>query len=255
MNRISPRFRAALFLISLGVLIAAHLGIGEIRTDAQDRPIEPRKATFAQFSRADGVTRAVRDRANELIRVDFKSIQDRDKAAAYGTIVEEYGSFAVIAKNKGRDISRSGLMVRKIETDINLPGAKFEPIDTPQPDSVGIGQDQGRDSGYFIVQFAGPVTDAWLDSVRDAGVEVLQYVPHHAFFVHGTRAAIQKIAGHSRVRWVGAYTAEHKLSAEVIEFDRLVENEKTLVDVAVFQRADLGQIAAQIGGRRIGQSK
>ena len=255
MNRISPRFRALLFLACFGVLVAVYIGIGEIRSGAQDRPVERRKATFTQFSRPDDTTHAVRDRANELVRVDFRSIHDRDKAATYGRIVEEYGSFAVIAKNKGLDISRSGLAVQKIETDINLPGAKFEPIDTPQPESTRISEDQGRDSGYFILQFAGPVTDAWLESVQDAGVEILQYVPHQAFFVHGTRAAIQKVAGHSRVRWVGAYAAEHKLPAEIAEAGRTVGSEKILVEVAVFQRADLGHVAGQIGGRRLGQSR
>ena len=62
------------------------------------------------------------------------------------------------------------------------------------------------------MQLGGTATDEWLDSIRDAGVEVLQYVPHQAFFVYGDGDAIGKVSRHSRVRWVGEYVASQKLS-------------------------------------------
>ena len=45
--------------------------------------------------------------------------------------------------------------------------------------------------------------DEWLDDIREAGGEILQYIPHQAFFVYADSEAIAKTAGHSRVRWVG----------------------------------------------------
>ncbi|MEP7148719.1 MAG: S8 family serine peptidase [Acidobacteriota bacterium] len=256
MNRSFPRIRFAFVILSVALLIAIYLGTGERRNSAQQRPAaEPTpKAKFEQFSTSDDVTKDIRSRSKEIVRVQFRSINDRDKAEKYGRIVGDFGSFVVLAKNKSTDMSRSGLEVQKIETSINLPGAKFEPVESTPAETIGVGDAAPNESGYYVVQFGGIAKDEWLDSIRDAGVEVLQYVPHQAFFVYGGGEAISKIAGHSRVRWVGKYTADQKRSPELARFVEDAKGDSAMFDVAVFGRANLQGVASSIPGRIIAQS-
>src|SRR5687768_5374340 len=255
MQRVFSRGRTFLVLLLAGISIVIYLTLDQKPHSAQERPVELPKARFDQFSRADAVTSAIRDRSKEIVRVHFRTIGDREKAIRYGDVVEDFGSFMVLAKNRTTDMSRSGLDVQRIETTVNLPGPQFDPVDAPPRGTVRHGDAVRPGRGYYILQFGGIATDEWVDSIRDAGVEVLQYIPHQAFFVYGDASAIARVAGHSRVRWVGNYLPEQKLSAHVREFVRNSESEMATYDIAVFSRADLDEVAGTIGGRVISRSK
>ena len=255
MVRFISRGRVLFPLLSVIALIVGYLGLGEEPNAAQERPISKPKAKFEQFSRPDIVTSDIRDRSKEIVRVDIRSIGDRDRALRHGRIVEDFGSFVVLSKNKNVDMSRSGLDVQEIDTEINLPGAKFEPVDAAPEGTVHPGQRPQHGAGYFVVQFGGIAKDDWLDSLRDAGVEILQYAPHQAFYVYGNADAIEKVAGHSRVRWVGKYRKEQKLSREVNDFVARSEGESVVVDIAIFSRADLNSVARSLGGRVVSASR
>jgi len=219
----------------------------------------PPRAKFEQFSRADAITTDIRSRTKELVRVEFRSMADREKVAKYGTIVQDFGSSVVIARRKATDMSRSGLDVQKLGSQLHLPGRKFDPIETSPVETVRQGETDHGERGYFLVQFGGIATDEWLDSVRDAGVEILQYVPDQTFFVYGDRAAASKVAGHSRVRWVGEYLAEDKKSPELARFVENLKSPTAMFDVAVFSRADLAEVSARVAsvihGRVLNQIK
>ncbi|MEP6704366.1 MAG: S8 family serine peptidase, partial [Acidobacteriota bacterium] len=240
--------RFTFVVLSVALVIAVYLGLGERKNSAQPRSAAPAlKARFEQFSKSDDITSDIRNRSKELVRVQLRSINDREKAAKYGRVVEDLESFVVIAKNRTTDMSRSGLDIQKIETEINLPGEKFEPVQTPRAETISAGEqaDPGE-KGYYLVQFGGIANDDWLDSVRDAGVEILQYVPHQTFFVYGDPTAVAKVAGHSRVRWVGRYTPEQKKSPELKQFVRSAIGDSAMFDVAVFARADLHEARVKI---------
>ena len=251
------RRRVAFALLMIVVAMALFLGLGDRPQTAQERSAQsPQlKARFDDFAVADDITRDIRDRSRELVRVEFHSIADRENVTKYGRIVEDFGNSVVLSKKRSVDMSRSGLDLARIETTINLPGAKFDPVSNPPAYTVVPGAERRPDRGYYLVQLGGFATDALLDSIRDAGVEVLQYVPHNAFFVYGDGDAVAKVAGHSRVRWVGEHRAEHKLSADVKDFASKAAGGTATFEVAVFSRADLDTVAAAIGGRLLSKGK
>ena len=256
MQRSISRRRGASALFLATVAIVLLMSVGEKPNSAQERPAVRPKAKFEQFSKPDAVTSDIRDRSKEIVRVQLHSIADRENALKLGRIVEDFGSFIVIAKNKNADMTRSGLDVSRIETTVHLPGASFEPVESVQPETVSPGGEaRGAGDRYYVVQFGGIVKDEWLDSVRDAGIEVVQYLPHNAFFVRAEPGEIARVAGHSRVRWVGAYESRHKVGREVREFAARAEAGTETFDVAVFANADLGQLASLIGGRTIAASR
>ena len=158
MSGISPRIRFAFVVLSVAMVIAVYLGISEQPNNAQQRAAsapQPPTAKFAQFAKSDEVTNDIRDRSKEIVRVELRSINDKEKAARYGRIVEDFGSFVVIAKSKASDMSRSGLQVQKIETTVHLPGSKFDPVDTVPAETVRPGDGGNSEKEYFVVQVGG----------------------------------------------------------------------------------------------------
>lgn len=252
----------AYFAVTLAVIIAAIFLINGTSTQqAQEKTVaaEPGfKGAFKKYSRADALTAEIRSGQSDLVRVNFGKYAERETVKNFGTVVQDLGSSAIISTRKTAEMTRAGFTVQKLETTVNLPGRKFDPVDEPPTGTVKPGPEAERRGGYFVVQFGAATTDELLNSLRDAGVEVLQYVPHQAFFVYGEGDAIAKVAGHSRVRWLGAYTAEQKRSPELTEFVSKAKG-TAMFDIAIFAREDISGFAQRlrgsVGGRVLNESR
>jgi hypothetical protein len=218
-------------------------------------------ALFAKFAEGDAVTEVIRDKSKELVKIQIDDSTDRHKAAAYGKLVEDYGSFVIVAKTDAADLPASEFEAQTLDTIISLPNGKFEPLrDAPAETLIANGTESKLKTNsaakdYYIVQFGGYAKDEWLDSLRDAGAEVVQYVPNQAFMVYSDAATINKIAGHSRVRWVGKYASERKVSPDVNEFAAKAESETAMFDIAVFRQTDLAGISKIFADSTGGQIK
>jgi hypothetical protein len=97
---------------------------------------------------------------------------------------------------------------------IRLKAATFTPGRGEQPDippGLLIAGYAAGQRGYFIVQFAGPVMDAWKAQVAAAGVELLDYVPDFAFKARMTPEAANRVAALDSVAWVGVFHPAYKL--------------------------------------------
>ncbi len=205
--------------------------------------LNSKESVYKKFKNSDSITELVRDETKDFVRVKINKIEDRAKVAALGTIVEDYGSFITLAKNKTNKLANSGLDIQNLETSINLPAGKFEPLDAPSEQKFDPNVQSLENSGknYYIVQFASTTKGEWVESLEEIGVEVLQYVPHQAYFVYADFAAISKVANHSRVRWIGKFIPENKISPEVENFASNAKGATRMYDIAVFSRADLLQ--------------
>ena len=85
----------------------------------------PGKSLAVDFSN-DAGTRASRDRANALIHVVVRNAADLEMARKMGVLVEDYGSYVVIAGAKETEISSSKLETSILETTVNLPGKSLD---------------------------------------------------------------------------------------------------------------------------------
>jgi hypothetical protein len=200
-----------------------------------------KESVFEKFKVSDSVTELIRNETKDFVRVKINRIEDRAKAAELGTVIEDYGSFVIVAKVKTNKLSNSELDFQNLETSINLPVGKFEPLNAPSGQKFESNDLTLESSGknYYIVQFAATTKDEWLQSLEEVGVQVLQYIPHQAYFVYADFAAISKVANHSRVRWVGRFIPENKISPEVENFAANAKGATRMYDIAVFSRADL----------------
>jgi hypothetical protein len=252
----------AAIMLSLTVLVVNDLYSG--RASAGDSDQDRRLP--AKFAGEDTVTSLIRSRSSVLSRVYVGSAADRQKASSLGRVVSDNGSFVIVARSKAEQAKQYGLEEQVLETTVHLPGASFEPLTESRDNSLRLGAAAtAPGKGYYILQFGAPPSDEWLRSIYDAGVEVLQYIPHQAFFVYGEADAIARVAGHSRVRWIGEFRPEHKLSpsvrdqieaaqknahpSAVLSKIELTGKDRALFDVAVFARADVDAVAAELQAR------
>lgn len=270
MKRPPSRARIVFVLAVCAAIAGGILTIGGPKQEAQRIRTEPRLAgRYSDFARADRVTAEIRDPSRRLVRIDTTSETGRTAAASFGTIVEDYGTFVVASAPAGR---KAPAGVNILKTTVHLPGAEFEPLPGSAdagPVAAALGAGTAPGEGYYMVQFGTVANDELLDSLRDAGVEVLQYIPHQAFLVYGSKGAIVKAAAHSRVRWTGAHRPEYKISPEFREQLRaargqaglknglaaieLTEGSAAKFNVAVVKREVLGHMSDEVtnatGGR------
>jgi photosystem II stability/assembly factor-like uncharacterized protein/subtilisin-like proprotein convertase family protein len=216
---------------------------------------------------ADAATQEARDPSRVMLRIAARDEADRRAARRIGTIVEDYGSMLIVAATaEAAEAARQNpaLDVSTLETRIELRGFSFDPLtDDPAKQyeaADGYRQSAESEGDYYLVQFVAPARDEWLEEIQAAGGEVLQYVPHQAFFVYASSDAIAAIAQHPRVRWTGAFHPAYKLSPDLRErtfgdpsqqparqSDRSGNPEEPIAyDIAIFKQADLDALGARV---------
>ena len=241
-------------------LVTAFLCIGMVRPSAQS---QPPATDYSRFYQADNVTAAIRNRSLTPVRIPVTDAASRAQASRLGTVIGDYQTSLVVAVPTQSAVQAGGPDAQIIETKVFLPGRNFDPLQDPPSATVGA-KGRGVNFGgkdYYVVQFGGPTQDEWLDSLRALGIEVLQYVPHQAFLVYGDATAIQKAAGHSRVRWMGRYLPEDRidpvlrsqlaaakgapLARDISPLEQTKPGAAVFV-LAIFARADLDTVAAHV---------
>ncbi len=86
-------------------------------------------------------------------------------------------------------------------------------LDPSRLPSVGV---TSTKAGVYIVQFVGPVQEAWKASLRAAGGQIGGYLPDYAFVVRLEADALARTAVLPFVRWIGPYRPAYKLSPALL---------------------------------------
>ena len=123
-------------------------------------------------------------------------------------------------------------------------------IDTGGVQAAGAGADlpaalrQARTAApqFWLVQFAGPIQDAWLDRMQKLGLEIVAYMPDYAYVVWGDGVALDRLdeitPSAPFVHWTGPYHPAYRLAPVLRERIERAEAgdaaaEPALVDVTV----------------------
>jgi subtilisin family serine protease len=109
---------------------------------------------------------------------------------------------------------------------IRLQAATFVPALGEEPDipaSLRISEVAWGESGYYIVQFQGPILPRWKNDVEALGGVLLDYIPDFAFVVQMNQAAAESVAQLEEVVWVGLYQPAYKLSSDLNGVEGMVD--------------------------------
>jgi hypothetical protein len=155
----------------------------------------------------------------------------RDK----GAIVDEidYGSFKMLVVNQQPLGGRAELraLPAGVHDGMNLITLNGYTLDTTNPDATyaqlpadlrrpdiadALARGIQPRGGLYIVQFIGPIQDAWLDALKATGAQVISYIASNAYIVRADSKAGARVAAllkqNPAVQFVGDYEPAFRLS-------------------------------------------
>lgn len=147
-----------------------------------------------------------------------------------GTLIGDYGSFQWYEVGAEAFTGPDSISVSLIRDTANVLELNSGHVDTTAPRLHALPPTDDSFSGkrLHLVHFAGPVQPEWHESLLNAGVQVVCYIPNNAYLVYGDAKSIQSLrsatASRSYVQWFGSFPAEWKISASST---RSVPNGKT----------------------------
>ena len=126
-------------------------------------------------------------------------------------------------------------------------GKKYQTIQAVEP---------GR-SGYYLVQFDGPIHDQWKEALKAHGAEIFDYIPDYTFLVKMDSGQVEVVRGLDHVRWVGVYQPSYRVSQEVKTMSgkaaltggrQQAQAQPVLLKVVIFPGEDVDAVVSAVTG-------
>jgi subtilisin-like proprotein convertase family protein len=178
-------------------------------------------------------------------------------AASGAERVADYGAFSLWRLPQANLMARTAQVVmpaglRQTSTAIYLRGLTIQTgqaqPEAALPESL---RQQASASGaeLSIVQFIGPLQDAWLDALRAAGLEPVAYLPDDATIVWGADASArvaESAALAGLVQWQGAYHPGYRLAPELRSLTQAPSEVAAAVTVQVYNTPALPETLTRL---------
>lgn len=98
-----------------------------------------------------------------------------------------------------------------------------------------------HETGYYIVQFKGPISEVMKQILESCGARILEYIPFNAFIVHMTQEQKKMVTLVPYVRWIGNYEPAYKISPL---FSAIEHDERVVL--FLFMDADVDEVITEI---------
>jgi hypothetical protein len=238
-----------------GLVLALFLGgTSAMMQQENDRNLSESGRSPAASSQFDALPQSfINDSPHHKLMLGDRDRAVYDSLAARNAILEEfdYGSFKMVTVDEkamgGRDsLASLGVAVRDDQNLIALNGyvldttnpaatARQLPADLRQTDmSDSLARGLAPRGGLYLVQFAGPIQDGWLEALKAIGVEIISYMPNNAYVVRahaGAALSLPFFKNNSFVQYVGDYESAYRLSPALQAVRK--EPAETLIDITV----------------------
>ena len=143
----------------------------------------------------------------------------------------------------GSGIAQAGSQPQQRGVAIRLKAGMINPGAAPALAPGLAPSERAGQRGYYIVQFRGPVQQAWKDQAAAQGAELIEYLPDFAFKARMSPAEARQVAGLADVGWVGVFQPAYKLSPS------LKRSGTQLYRVRIERGADVAQASGALGQR------
>jgi subtilisin family serine protease len=156
-------------------------------------------------------------------------------------LVIDYGSFSwvVISHQELSQLDSAGVEYQRVENPftLTLGGQSFDPLYQTPAFSASWGlKPEAESPGLRLVQFQGPIKDAWLDGLTGNGLTVLQYIHPYTYLVWGDNPAlVRSKTQNAFIRWSGDYLPAYA----VLPQNRILMDEPILARMMVYPGAGL----------------
>jgi subtilisin-like proprotein convertase family protein len=135
------------------------------------------------------------DRRPHLLVVPDEPKAERALSDSDARIVARYEDFTLVEATGEDDrlLRHTGAARRDDMRRVRLGGRIVDPVvDRASLASKGVNPSREE---LVLLQFVGPLKDAWLERLRDTGGRVVGYAAQNAYIVHARGPAVQRLAG------------------------------------------------------------
>lgn len=118
---------------------------------------------------------------------------------------------------------------------LNLRNALVD-TESGTPLQLPAGLEAGEDPGAYLVQSRGVLNESLRRQLREAGMEIVSYIPNNAYLVRGSRVAMEQAAASPEVAAVLPFAPAFKLEPQLLDLaladSPAPENQQLIVTVA-----------------------
>ncbi len=124
------------------------------------------------------------------------------------------------------------------------PLFQTSPVDLPQELTLQRYPEDG--TGYYLLQFKGPVLQKWKEEVASAGVDIFDYIPQFAFLVKMDSLSRRRVEAMDAVRWIGIYHPGYRIAPDLLSKLEEKENKRIGLVVSVFKGEDISILRSRL---------
>ena len=147
-------------------------------------------------------------------------------------VLEEYENFVLVRtpSSKGNLLMDQGYVVEKLENrgHVGLNSYAFDTLNGEPdiPEELMIQEYSRGETGYYILQFIGPIKTEWQEQVREMGVTLHEFRNRFNFIVEMDPAIRNDVEKLDFVNWIGVYQPAYK-------FDQSLLNQRGDVELEI----------------------
>jgi hypothetical protein len=145
---------------------------------------------------------------------------------------------------------------------IYLAIGSFDPLVQTSPvylsQELTLQRYPGDGTGYYILQFKGPVLQKWKEEVASAGVDIFDYIPQFAFLVKMDSLSRRRVEAMGAVRWFGIYQPGYRIAPDLLGMLSDKADRPIKVMVSVFKGEDASALRVameRLGGENLEVSR
>ena len=152
---------------------------------------------------------------------------------------------SALSPGQAATLDKEGTAYEQIDETyiLDLGGERFDPL-VAVPSFVLSNTQQFDPAGkdLRLVQFRGPIEDAWLNGLKARGLEIVQYIHPYTYIVWGGLPGLEAASRASEVRWTGDFLPQYRL----LPVNRSLPETTLAVNVLFSRGADVDCLIASI---------
>ncbi len=171
-----------------------------------------------------------------------------DLQAAGGTMIADYGAYALWRVPPSTAVGREGVTVAGDLDKIELRDTAINTADDVEPSVASDLRDAAGRNGkeLRLVQFAGPIKPEWVDGLRKSGLKIVSYLPPNGYIVLGDASAVQALvtraASDQLISFEGPFRPAYRLEPALAERRDDGGTVDVVVQVVAGETADLAAV-------------
>ncbi|MEF8874761.1 MAG: S8 family serine peptidase, partial [Candidatus Thermoplasmatota archaeon] len=162
-------------------------------------------------------------------------------------VVEEYDAYLLVETTEDglEALEERDYIVEELENRdyVGLQSYSFhtEEGEPEIPKDLEIEEYSDDETGYYIVQFIGPIKMEWKEELEEEGAELHEFRHRYNFIAEMDLEDKERVENKDFVDWVGVYQPAYRFDRDLLE-----RSGEQLIKVSFFDGIDLGELAVQI---------